>query len=39
MRADAHSLAAVEHDDLVRVADGADALRDDDLRRVVQLLG
>ena len=39
VRADAHGLAAVEHDDLVRVADGADALRDDDLRRVVQLLG
>ena len=39
MRADAHGLAAVEHDDLVCVADGADALRDDDLRRVVQLLG
>ena len=39
VRADAHGLAAVEHDDLVCVADGADALRDDDLRRVVQLLG
>ena len=38
MRAEPGDLAAVEDEDLIRVADGADALGDDDLRRAGQLL-
>ena len=38
VRAEADNLAAVEHEDLIGVADGADALGDDDLCRVGQLL-
>ena len=38
MRAEADNLAAVEHEDLIGMTDGADALGDDDLRRAGQLL-
>ena len=39
MRAESGNLAAVEHEDLIRVADGADALGDDDFGGVGQLAG
>ena len=38
MRAEARDFAAVEHEDLVGIADGADALGDDDLRCAGQFL-
>ena len=37
MRAETRDFAAVEHEDLVGIADGADALGDDDLRCAGQL--
>ena len=37
MPADAGDLAAVEHNDLIRMADGADALGDDDFGRIMKL--
>ena len=38
MRAESGNLAAVEHEDLIGITDGADALGDDDLRRAGKLL-
>ena len=36
MRANAGDSAVVEHDDLIRVNDGRNALRDNNLRRILQ---
>ena len=38
MRAESGNFAAVEHEDLIGITDGADALGDDDLRRAGKLL-